>query len=86
VEYRRSSTKPSYSDESKEPLRVRLTMVSRADTTALRMILSLGLRDSVFSKKNECHANGHQQNSHPSLKADAFVQKHDSSQGSGNIT
>ena len=46
----------------------------------------MALQTSVLTKKHKSYADGDQQDSHPSLEADSFMQKHDSSNGSGNVT
>jgi hypothetical protein len=46
----------------------------------------MAFRTSVLTKKDQRYADGHQQDSHPPLEADSFMQKDDSSDGSGNVT
>ena len=46
----------------------------------------MALQTSVLTKKHKSYADGDQQDSNPPLEADSFMQKHDSSNGSGNVT
>jgi hypothetical protein len=102
LEYRVSSTKPFYSDDSKRVVARGRSLWIYAASHSVYYDVSLWCLDTVYfnatrvearnvipasvlTKKDKSYADGDQQDPHPPLEADSFMQKDDSSKGSGDI-